>query len=105
MAKPDYEIIANRDGAEENSLLVRIGAAWNAIDKNGRRYISGTRWCPFSRVQQNGAGINRVDLDVYPIPIACRCLASACMAWRWLNAIQGTCGLAGLPGSTITRDA
>lgn len=79
-----------------------------------------TRWCPFSRVRQLHGGvaassINRIDLDEYPIPAACRCLASACMAWRWhqsdtfkyeadmkfratgvrITPTEGYCGLAG----------
>lgn len=60
-----------------------------------------TKWCPQSRYvygfgdhpqnrwkQEGGEALN---------PLACRCIASECMMWRWWSEDKGTgyCGLAG----------
>lgn len=44
------------------------------------------RWCPFARVQRDGGG-NRypMDIDLASGHAFARCIASECMAWRWLS--------------------
>lgn len=72
------------------------------------------RWCPFARVgsSRNGLGsMNREALsseaDADLVERNTRCLASACMAWRWVTLWAdeepdpppertGFCGLAGM---------
>lgn len=70
-----------------------------------------TKWCPFARtfdgVQTEtiaaAASVSRQN-DGSPFK-PCLCIASACMAWRWierlenqdLEDIRGYCGLAGRP--------
>jgi hypothetical protein len=50
-----------------------------------------TRWCPFVRLTADGQGEWHVNRDP-SLPSspgdtqAYRCIASACMAWRWLPA-------------------
>jgi hypothetical protein len=89
------------------------------------------RWCPFARVARiesttHGAspavivgGTNRDALGKSPNPVgSCRCIGSACMAWRWAFNVEdkldtkgrrtgrqlaektdeGYCGLSGRPG-------
>lgn len=92
-----------------------------------------TRWCPHIRVARNEpldqtrnidepgnsvivAGCNSDALGRTRIPVACRCIASGCMAWRWagwettfdtvapaprpmdrVGPRLGFCGLAGTP--------
>ena len=67
------------------------------------------RWCPFARVMMHDtadrpvagcAGINRDPEN--NLPLAVRCIASDCMAWRWVKHQEnppekklGCCGLAG----------
>jgi hypothetical protein len=62
------------------------------------------RWCPFARevtplgkAKRDAAAGNRylTDKDDYTNPAGCRCIASHCMAWRWLSEGRGHCGLAG----------
>lgn len=61
------------------------------------------RWCPFARIEAATSAINRLDVGEVRWPIGCRCIASACMAWRWWNdpappkAREGFCGLARQP--------
>jgi hypothetical protein len=72
-----------------------------------------TKWCPFARASNNsddisGTTINR-NFKGKP-DIDCACLASGCMAWRWVDThikddsgnltvlsgdTHGYCGLAG----------
>lgn len=71
-----------------------------------------TKWCPFARVMTgdvdsgltfppgNRAAVReRGELRVNENPETCRCIASACMAWRrYLSPEmhrEGYCGLAG----------
>jgi hypothetical protein len=60
-----------------------------------------TKWCPHVRglAASVGAAANRT-LDGGRHRSA-DCIASACMAWRWINpdseAPEGFCGLAGRP--------
>lgn len=68
------------------------------------------KWCPFARTfdgqSANGAiavaSINR-NANAFPNP-DCLCLASGCMAWRWLTVheITGYCGLAAKPDEKDT---
>jgi hypothetical protein len=81
-----------------------------------------TKWCPFARYDSgDGAPSNRWKQSLPASepdalnPVACRCIGSACMAWRWQPAgsmdrptrtgpgnasvarTRGYCGLAGSP--------
>jgi hypothetical protein len=86
-----------------------------------------TKWCPFSRaafIMDKGDGTFDMPVGVSSLnrfmdkgapqltnPPACRCLGSACMAWRWAVSPgqkhhdtadgpargDGHCGLAGKP--------
>ncbi len=78
-----------------------------------------SKWCPFSRFQSrlDEGGANRWKQDAPPDepyalnPVPCRCIGSACMAWRWereqinecsprmtrRSETDGYCGLAGKP--------
>jgi hypothetical protein len=56
------------------------------------------KWCPFARAGIRYAEGSR-DPDGGP-RAPCRCIASACMAWRWRRGDEpdvedGYCGLAG----------
>lgn len=57
------------------------------------------KWCPFARATDNGdddqnaVSVNR-GRDGIPDQW-CLCMASDCMAWRWDDADDGHCGLAG----------
>lgn len=75
-----------------------------------------TKWCPHARCGPKepdsiGSAVNRW-LGREHLPVGTRCIASACMAWRWLPATElqfdpsdfrpemmpprrGYCGLAG----------
>lgn len=60
---------------------------------------AGKKWCPFVRAIHKHANIpiNRGQLATPDSP---RCIASSCMAWRWLtygaaDTKDGYCGLAG----------
>ena len=66
------------------------------------------RWCPFAKApgtyedhttkEPGVASFNRND-GGYPFG-PCYCLASRCMAWRWINprdSEKGFCGLSGAP--------
>ena len=60
------------------------------------------KWCPFARTSDGDASVSRfsqggADSD-------CLCLASGCMAWRWLTVheITGYCGLAAKPDEKET---
>jgi hypothetical protein len=76
-----------------------------------------TKWCPHVRYMGSNlqeCGANRWK-QILPVeepdalnPVACRCIGSACMAWRWIGdefmdaldsskAPRGYCGLAGKP--------
>jgi hypothetical protein len=68
---------------------------------------AGQRWCPFVREtvplgkgKRDVAIGNRysTDKDDYTNPAGCRCVASHCMAWRWVTELHGFCGLAGSVG-------
>jgi hypothetical protein len=57
------------------------------------------RWCPFARLPN---GVNHVSPSMVPstqasIRDGSHCIASECMAWRWINYGQrhGFCGLGG----------
>jgi hypothetical protein len=74
-----------------------------------------TKWCPESRYELGDVSVNRwkQPLPEYEPnalnPVPCRCIASACMAWRWSEweqndnpsiherskGIKGYCGLSG----------
>jgi len=66
-----------------------------------------TKWCPQARVTRAGTddatSWNRFVDEGVPIPNGSRCIASACMAWRWdvpdpatyEGRAPGYCGLAG----------
>lgn len=66
-----------------------------------------TKWCPFVRAVLPGttlpAGNRGVGPDGTEGVKGARCIASACMAWRWDERTdyapvrQGYCGLAGSP--------
>lgn len=75
-----------------------------------------TKWCPAARVTQiSGEAGNRYafDHDGSQQAAFARCIASACMAWRWIGELKtfgpreapeerrvyerGFCGLAGKP--------
>ena len=77
-----------------------------------------TKWCPHKRVaiikhdwSEITTGHNQIELDGEPgltkDAVHYRCIASACMAWRWepirgfsdeeMAPIEGYCGLAGHP--------
>ena len=75
-----------------------------------------TKWCPMDRhvdidMLPMDAPANRYGQPVVASPPECRCIASACMMWRWTrvtskdptaNALadmvdDGYCGLAGKP--------
>jgi hypothetical protein len=61
------------------------------------------RWCPMAReIVANGTNRNvgmgnryQAEGGDYANPAGCRCIASACMFWRWANPRLGYCGLAG----------
>jgi hypothetical protein len=63
------------------------------------------RWCPHVREvtpvgkSKKDAAIGNRYLDKdsvdYANPAGCRCIASHCAAWRWLDPFRGCCGLAG----------
>ncbi len=76
------------------------------------------KWCPFSRVASNdGTNGNRHILSADGLNGADKCIASDCMAWRWIEDAEfrskadaafrdtgaqlkpdtGYCGLAGKP--------
>jgi hypothetical protein len=63
-----------------------------------------TKWCPFVRFQTfDSPPANRwkqqlPEDEPYALnPIPCRCIGSACMAWRKGLKDQGYCGLSGKP--------
>lgn len=66
-----------------------------------------TKWCPFARVgvenDPTAASYNRLqeDVDGRREPFQTLCIASRCMAFRWLpirdGKAGGYCGLAGQP--------
>lgn len=61
------------------------------------------RWCPFARTLYVGkAGGIQPPSNRFSNPDGqennppdCRCIGSACMAWRWRLSGDGYCGLAG----------
>lgn len=68
-----------------------------------------TKWCPYSRVmvdQDVEVSVNRSVRGGEPDP-DCMCVATGCMAWRWVvdasgklveapdGALQGYCGMGG----------
>lgn len=61
-----------------------------------------TKWCPFSstgaytdRGPMGAIAVNRDPRQ--EVELACLCIASDCMAWRWRGHNSGFCGLAGKP--------
>jgi hypothetical protein len=61
------------------------------------------RWCPFAREvtpvgksKKDAAIGNRYETakDDFTNPAGCRCIASHCMAWRFISVDRGYCGLA-----------
>jgi hypothetical protein len=73
-----------------------------------------TKWCPFARTMGIDGDVimpaaNRVFMFTgankltFPHPEMCACIASKCMAWRWVISPEkapnatGFCGLAGRP--------
>jgi hypothetical protein len=59
------------------------------------------KWCPFARTSggtEEDLAINR-EYGGEP-DVGALCLASDCMAWRWMNEVtgRGYCGLAGAQG-------
>lgn len=62
------------------------------------------RWCPFATARvlsyrnQRG-GRDLIVTQVGDEPVTTQCVASRCMAWRWIDAgcVEGFCGLAGAP--------
>ena len=111
-------------GADElaNALVDRIGDDFlDALqdqqseyrDDNPPRRLGHTeleaamRWCPHVR-EVTPAGKGRKDAAIgnryrdddgteYANPAGCCCIGSVCMAWHWLDATRGYCGLAGKP--------
>ena len=69
-----------------------------------------TKWCPFARTiisdgaddcgPHNRFGIGEPDDSGWD-SVEFRCIASACMAWRWHAMAQGHCGLAGSGGTDL----
>ncbi len=57
-----------------------------------------SKWCPFAITGYFGIALNRLH-DPEPITRETCCIASQCMAWRWLNKASdnGYCGLANEP--------
>lgn len=65
-----------------------------------------TKWCPFVRVlldtpdlKGTGNRLSSLEADL-DNPVQARCIASDCMAWRWIGPPRdqprhGVCGLAG----------
>ena len=56
-----------------------------------------TKWCPFARRDAGGVVVNRnMGGNAFE---GCKCIASACMAWRDDRGVagKGFCGLAGAP--------
>jgi len=52
-----------------------------------------TRWCPFTRVAQEGRAVGHYNRILRrdgesQIPYSTRCIASTCMAWRWQDEIE-----------------
>jgi hypothetical protein len=81
----------------------------DAYDSGRRGYAeheAAQRWCPFVREvtpvgksKKDAAIGNRYLADKdYANPTGCRCIASHCMAWRWVTELHGHCGLAGSVG-------
>jgi hypothetical protein len=69
---------------------------------------AGQRWCPFVR-EVTPVGKSKKDAQIgnryladkdYANPAGCRCIASHCMAWRFVSELHGYCGLAGPIGLT-----
>jgi hypothetical protein len=58
-------------------------------------------WCPWSRVRFGNVAVNRNNQETTDRPFVgnARCLASRCMAWRWVGdrGEEGYCGAAGMP--------
>ena len=59
-------------------------------------------WCPFARIAYTGTGTTAVNRVHDPLATlnGVQCIASECMAWRWvIQPIEGVgfCGLAGKP--------
>ncbi len=59
------------------------------------------RWCPFARAHWSGGveseyqGNRFFAEDGVTSDPSTACLASGCMAWRWVSSGHGYCGLAG----------
>lgn len=62
--------------------------------------------CPFAKVDGSNRWKQSLPADEpwAMNPVGCRCIGSACMAWRWKNnpigkplGTEGYCGLAGRP--------
>lgn len=56
-----------------------------------------TKWCPFVRIGNylSGGSLNRDPTG--EIKANMKCIASDCMAWRWINSEIGFCRLVGNP--------
>lgn len=65
-----------------------------------------TKWCPFARAPQerNGASPTANRTAEGNPDIGAKCVASACMAWRWYQADQGFCGLSGFSYASSKAD-
>lgn len=56
-----------------------------------------TKWCPFSRVvhrdEDDQASWNRLEEVEDSYPLGASCIASQCMAWRWVQRITNQADL------------
>lgn len=68
------------------------------------------KWCPYTHILEDEHSTRYANRELAPGIVACRCIASDCMAWRWPEGDAekstdneedyprvGFCGLAGKP--------
>jgi len=119
------DVVDRHGKADElaNDLCDQVGELWSdAVIDRDREYRDDVtparrlghteleavmRWCPHVReVTPVGKGPKDVaignryidrDGESYGNPAGCCCIASYCMAWRWLDDLRGYCGLTERP--------